>query len=128
MKRHNTANLNVGKAIHTILSEVLPSYPCIAEQTANYPFSTYRRIGFIPRNTKDMYNYVEEATIEVNIAATTYSESISLAQQVKDAMEHNRGRYEDVEIADIEMVDASENWVNEAYVQTMRFTVALNSK
>lgn len=126
--KHNTRNLNVGKAINTMLSTVLPSYPIIAEQCANFPFSVYRRLGYQTKNTKDIYNYEETIVFEVNIAATTYAESIELAQKVKDVLEHQRGIYENLKINDITMIDASEDWVSESYIQSMRFNIDLDGK
>lgn len=126
--KHNTKNLNVGKAINTMLSTVLPSFPIIAEQGANFPFAVYRRIGYNTKNTKDVYNYEETIVFEVNIAATTYAESVELAQRVKDVLEHNRGTYDNLKINDITMMDASEDWVNEAYIQSMRFTIDLDGR
>lgn len=126
--KYNTRNINVGKAINTMLSAVLPSFPIIAEQGANFPFSTYRRLGYQAKNTKDIYNYEETITIEVNIAATTYAESVELAQRVKDALEHNRGVYENLHINDITMIDSTEDWLNEAYIQSMRFNIDLDGR
>ena len=126
--KHNTKNLNVGKAINTMLSTVLPSFPIIAEQGANFPFAVYRRIGYNTKNTKDVYNYEETIVFEVNIAATTYAESVELAQRVKDVLEHNRGTYDNLKINDITMMDAGEDWVNEAYIQSMRFTIDLDGR
>lgn len=126
--KFNTRNMNVGKAINAMLTTVLPSYPIIAEQGANFPFSTYRRLGYQAKNSKDVYNYEETITIEVNIAATTYSESVELAQRVKDALEHNRGTCENLRINDITMIDSTEDWVNEAYIQSMRFNIDLDGR
>lgn len=120
--------MDIGKAINAMLSTVLPSYPIIAEQGANFPFSVYRRLGYYPKNTKDVYNYEETVVIEVNIAATTYAESVELAQRVKDVLEHNRGTYENLNINDITMVDATEDWLNEAYIQSMRFNIDLEGR
>lgn len=126
--RHNTSNLNIGKAVNLMLAPVLPSYPIIAEQGANFPFAVYRRSGFQSRNTKEIYSYEEAVAIEVVIATTTYAQSIELAQQVKDVLEHNRGTYENLEITDITMTDASEDYINDAYVQTMSFVITLDGK
>lgn len=126
--KHNTRNLNVGKAINTMLSNVLPSYPIVAEQGANFPFSTYRRMGYYVKNSKDIYNYEETITIEVMIAAQTYAESIELAQRVKDALEHSRGTYENLKINDITMTDAGEDYIADTYVQRMQFNIDLDGK
>lgn len=126
--KHNTKNMNIGKAINTMLSTILPSYPLIADQGANFPFSVYRRLGYMVKNTKDIYNYEETIVVEVEIAATTYAESIDLAQRVKDQLEHTRGVYENLKINDITMMDAGEDWVKDAYIQTMRFNIDLDGK
>lgn len=126
--RHNTRNMNVGKAVNTMLSTVLPAYPIIAEQGANFPFCTYRRMGYYARNTKDIFNYEETITIEVMIAAQTYAESIELAQRVKDMLEGNRGVYENLKINDITMTDASEDFIADTYVQRMQFNIDLDGR
>ena len=126
--KHNTRNMNVGKAVNTMLSTVLPAYPIIAEQGANFPFATYRRMGYYTKNTKDIYNYEETITIEVMIAAQTYAESIELAQRVKDMLEGNRGTYENLKINDITMTDASEDFIADTYVQRMQFNIDLDGR
>lgn len=126
--KYNTRNLNIGKAINLILSQVLPAFPIVAEQGANFPFAVYRRIGYDVKNSKDVYNYEETVNVEVTIAATTYSESIELAQRVKDHMEHVRGVYENLTINDITMSDAREDYVADTYVQQMIFIIDLDGR
>lgn len=72
---------------------------------------------------------MEKATMEITVAATTYAESLDIAQAVKVRLDHRGGRAYETEteepiyIDDIRLVNASEEYINNAYVQTLTFIV-----
>lgn len=76
----SSSSLNIGKALNELLKDIAPTFPLLAEQSAQYPFIVYRRMSLDVANTKDVFNYAEFATCEVIVAHQKYSESISLAQ------------------------------------------------
>jgi len=110
------SGLQIGKAIKTILSGIDKVYPLVADEGTTYPFVVYRRSGLYPSTTKDRYSYREMATVEVMVIAATYSDSITLAESVKGKLEHTRGKFNDIMIGDILLINADEDYLEDAFV------------
>lgn len=130
MKKIRSASMKVGKVIHDELKDILDVYPVIAPQNTKGIFGVYRRMSLSVANTKDIYNYQETAEIEIAIVAQTYAECLEKAIDVKFFLEHLHGKYETkkdehINIADITLTDSSEEWVNDNYVQILKFEIKM---
>lgn len=121
-----TKSLYVGKAIHEEIKDIAPVFPIIAEKGTKYPFIVYRRVGFDFKDTKDYYNFIEKVTVEVSVIAETYTESLELAEKVKSRIEKTRGEFQGVSINEAETIQAVENWSNDAYIQTLTFSMIID--
>lgn len=127
-----TSSLKVGRVIHRELCDIAPCFAVVAENTAKFPFITWRRTGLSCIDTKDRYNVRETATMEIVIAATTYAQSLDLAQAVKVRLDHRVGREYETEneepiyIEDIILTNASEEYANGAFVQVLTFDVMMS--
>lgn len=119
------SGLQIGKAIKTILSGIDKVYPLVADVGTTYPFVVYRRSGLYPSTTKDRYSYREMATIEVIVAAANYPDSITLAEQVKGKLEHTRGKFNDINVGDILLINADEDYIEDAFVQKLTFQIEI---
>lgn len=124
-------SLNIGKAIYTILQTSIDDhididkkiYPLIADEGTTFPFIIYKRTGLTPESTKDNTN--ENVSVEINIASSNYSESIDLAIKVRKALEHKKGTYSDIAIEDIVIDDATEDYIEDTFIQTLTFKIEL---
>lgn len=120
-------SLNIGKAIYTILQTSVDIdkkiYPLIADEGTTFPFIIYKRTGLAPESTKDNTN--ENVSVEINIASSNYSESIDLAIKVRKALEHKKGTYSDIAIEDIVIDDATEDYIEDTFIQTLTFKIEL---
>lgn len=120
-------SLNIGKAIYTILQTSIDIdkkiYPLIADEGTTFPFIIYKRTGLTPESTKDNTN--ENVSVEINIASSNYSESIDLAIKVRKALEHKKGTYSDIAIEDIVIDDATEDYIEDSFIQTLTFKIEL---
>lgn len=120
-------SLNIGKAIYTILQTSIDIdkkiYPLIADEGTTFPFIIYKRTGLAPESTKDNTN--ENVSVEINIASSNYSESIDLAIKVRKALEHKKGTYSDIAIEDIVIDDATEDYMEDTFIQTLTFKIEL---
>lgn len=130
MKKLRSASLKIGKVIHDELRDILDVYPVIAPQNTTGTFGVYRRTALGVKNTKDIYNYEESADIEIAIISQTYAESLEKAINVKMYLEHLHGQFqtkkdEHINITDITLVDCSEEWSNDNYIQIMKFEITL---
>lgn len=130
MKKIRSASLKIGKVIHDELRDIMDVYPVIAPQNTTGTFGVYRRTSLGVKNTKDIYNYEESADIEIAIISPTYAESLEKAINVKMYLEHLHGQFqtkkdEHINIADITLIDCSEEWSNDNYIQIMKFEITL---
>lgn len=120
-------SLNIGKAIYTILQTSIDIdkkiYPLIADEGTTFPFIIYKRTELTPESTKDNTN--ENVSVEINIASSNYSESIDLAIKVRKALEHKKGTYSDIAIEDIVIDDATEDYIEDTFIQTLTFKIEL---
>ncbi len=123
--------LRVGRVINDQLKDIVKCYPVVAENGADYPFLTWKRTGFGSENSKDIYVLRDTVTMELLIAARTYSESLDLAERVVERLGHIRGMerpnrgHAPLYIADVDLVDSSEEYVANAYVQVLTIEVKL---
>lgn len=117
--------LKIGKAIKAIFHDNKNIYPSVADQGAEYPFIIYRRTSVRHSDTKDRFNYNEEITLEVIVASNSYSECLDEAERVMLRMENTRGTYNDIKIQEIKLVDASEDYIEDAYIQKLIFKIEI---
>ena len=117
--------LEIGKAIKTVLNGTTKVYPLVADQGASYPFIVYRRSGLTHANTKDRFNYQELATVEVIVAGSTYQQALQIAKEVLGRMEHTRGMYENISISEIKLINAEEDYIEDAFIQKLTFNIEI---
>lgn len=126
-------SFNIGKVICNILlnddrvKEKVSDkiYPLIADETTTFPFIIYQRSGFSPRNNKDQTD--ENVSVDIVVAAENYAESVDIAIRVREALEHKYGVFSDIEINDIIIDDASEDYVENTFLQNITITVFLEN-
>lgn len=133
MAKLRTSSLKIGRVISQIVGKILPTFPIVAEKGTQYPFAVYRRTGLETANTKDIFNITEVATMEIIVAANTYNESLKYAQEVKVHLENQRGycyseKEEEIKITDVFLTSASEDFVNDAYIQSMTFVIHIEGE
>lgn len=124
-------SLQIGKVIYDILSTdtAITSkvgsriFPLIAENGTMFPFIVYKRNSIEPSTSKDRFIYSESIIIEIAIAATKYNESIEIAEAVRETLEGKKGRYKNIVISKIEMVDANEDFIEDTFIQTITFKI-----
>ena len=133
MKKLRSASLKIGKVIHEQLNDLIANYPIIAPQNTTYPFAVYKRTGLQVANTKDIYNYEEEANIEIIVVSQSYDESLEIATNMKMYLEHLNGTFktsknEVINISDITLTDTNEDFNNDAYLQIMNFKISIENE
>lgn len=126
-------SLEIGKAICNILladeevNTILGNkiFPLIANNSTTFPFAVYRRASVDITGTKDLYNLEEVAAVEIAIAAETYPESIEAVKKIHDALINKKGMFEGIDIKEIKIGDALEEYIDDAYVQTLKVTIKI---
>ena len=110
-------SLQIGKAIYQLLIEkrIRKVFPLVADEGTTFPFVIYRRTGLRPAGTKDKYNYSELATIDILVASSDYESGVNLANTIKE-IENTRGTYNGVNIGDIYLTDATEDYIEDSFI------------
>ena len=62
------------------------------------------------------------------IASKDYIDTIELADYVRDALEGRRGNFAGVEINDIRMISADEEYIEDTFIQNLTFDINTNGK
>lgn len=116
-------NFKIGKEINRLLTEsnVLKNkiFPLVANPNTTFPFLVYRRIGYTPRSNKDYTG--EMVTIEINIASEKYEESVDIADAVASALQNRKTDL----IAQMELINVSEIYLQDTYIQNLQFQIEL---
>ncbi len=121
-------SLKVGKEIYSLLNgssmltDIVGSkiYPIIVEKETTYPFIVYKRSNIIPGYTKD-FHFKDEVIIDVICVSNDYSESVDIASMVRDILEDKRF----TGIESIKLESADEDFIDDAYIQTLSFNLTI---
>lgn len=124
-------SISVNKHIYNLLinDEILNGlvdkkiYPLIAEETVTYPFIIFTKESAIANYTKDLLCY-DTVTISVAIAATNYIQTVDIAERVRQILENRRDDY----FYNILFDEVTEDFVEDAYVQQLKFSAKINTK
>ncbi len=135
----NMTSLSVGLLIKDLLSTdegvmavANKVFPVISEAGAKLPYICYRRGANDDRGVKNLSG-ADTTTVEVLCYAATYEQSILMAEAVRKAADGVQYRYDDAESGQslvarsIQMTDAEEGWQDDAYIQSLIFTVKVNN-
>ena len=130
MNKIRSSSLLIGKVINQELSDVVDVFPIVAPNGTMGNFAVYKRLSLEVENTKDIHNFIEKADIAITIITDKYDDGLTLATNVKMYLEHLKGVYrtkkdEEININDITLIDASEDWNNDKYLQNLVFTISL---
>lgn len=127
-------SLNIGKVIKDILyqDEALNNlvknqvFPLIAEENTTFPFIVYRRNSIRKASTKDYVND-EIASVDIVIASDKYAQSVEIAERVRFILEHGGYEGENFSVDNITLSNASEQYMQNTYIQTLTFDVEINN-
>ena len=122
-------SISVNKHIYNLLinDEILNGlvgkkiYPIVAEETVSYPFILFTKESAIANYTKDLLVY-DTVTISIAIAATNYSQTVEIAERVRQILENRRDDY----FYNILFDEVTEDFLEDAYVQTLKFSSKIN--
>ena len=127
-------SLNIGKVIKDILyqDETLNNlvknqvFPLIAEENTTFPFIVYRRNSIRKSSTKDYVND-EIASVDVVVASDKYSQSVEIAERVRFVLERGEYEGENFSVDNITLSNASEQYMQNTYIQTLTFDIEINN-
>jgi hypothetical protein len=103
-------------------------HPIVAPPGTGYPFVTYCRTSVSPTYTKDKRSLEDTATVDVTIHAASYESSVEILRLAFDALQGYSGECNGVEVDEIRMVDSSEDFQEDSYLQNMTFEIDITNK
>lgn len=121
------SSLSAGELIYAILKtdpevskRAAKVYP-VVEDEATLPYIVYRRKQFDKGPVKGQRGN-DTVYIEVQCFTKDYTESVELAEAVRDALDAQVFRHEDLVMRACDLTDSYEDWVDDAFVQSLTFT------
>lgn len=124
-------SLLIGKYIYKLLSEdeMLKAlsqkiYPLVAKADTTYPFVVYARTNLYTTYCKDG---IIEDTLDVQVIAVSdnYVESLEVANQIRNVLELKRYKDDYIYITDCRLSSATEEFIEDAFIQRMTFTIKI---
>lgn len=124
--------LQIGKYINNILAnnqdiKALNAkvYPLIADNDAKFPFIIYKRVGLVSQSCKDGL-YQDDVTVEIKIVSDKYSVGVQLANIVRSLLQRPYMQFNEYDINDVVINTAYEDFIENAFIQTMQLTLKIN--
>ena len=93
------------------------NFPISTVTSTTFPFIVYERTAVEAVTTKDGLLY-DKVTCTVYVLADTYSESVGIAENVREVLDG----YHDGNVDNAEFSGASEAFTNDTFVQQLQFT------
>lgn len=126
------STISFAKAINKLLSidsikSVVSNkvYPLIAPLNTTFPYIVFQRTS-TPYGTKDNI-YQDNVNIEIIAVSDNYDKSVELAELIRNELEGKRNiNIEEFRIASIKLIDSSESYSNDAYLQSLTFNFRIN--
>lgn len=126
------STISFAKAINKLLSvdnikSVVNNkvYPLIASLNTSFPYIVFQRTS-TPFSNKDNV-YQDNVNIEIIAVSDNYDKSVELAELIRNELEGKRNiTVEEFRIASIKLVDTSESYSNDAYLQSLTFNFRIN--
>lgn len=97
-------------------------------QPTNFPFISIRRSALETVYNKDIPTE-DSVTIEITVVANEYSQSMEIAQTVRDILDYKvyLNREENVRITEIRFFDCIEETVDDVFVQNLTFQLKMQN-
>lgn len=126
------STISFAKAINKLLStdnikSVVSNkvYPLIASLNTTFPYIVFQRTS-TPYDSKDNV-YQDSINIEIIAVSDNYDKSLELAELIRNELEGKRNiTIEEFRISSIKLVDSSESYSNDAYLQSLTFNFRIN--
>lgn len=126
------STISFAKAINKLLStdnikSVVSNkvYPLVASLNTTFPYIVFQRTS-TPYSSKDNV-YQDSINIEIIAVSDNYDKSVELAELIRNELEGKRNiTVEEFRIASIKLVDTSESYSNDAYLQSLTFNFRIN--
>nr|WP_320038856.1 DUF3168 domain-containing protein [uncultured Bacteroides sp.] len=97
-------------------------YALIAPDSVTFPFIVYKRNNLTPEYSKDGLAY-NNTDIQVIIGAANYTDSVEVAQLVRNSLELKKGIFAGINIIECKLTSAEEDFVENSFAQSLTFSI-----
>lgn len=116
-----STGLSISKNIYSILSgdtqlSGTTLYPIVAPEEVKFPYLVYKRTDIQPIYAKNVI-CGDKARIEINIVSDKYSQTVSIAERVRELLEYRKDNF----FKEVFLKSAEEGWNDFGYFQTITF-------
>lgn len=127
-------SLEIGRIIKNILSQdTLLSmqigtkiFPLVADKGTSFPFIVYRRDSITPSSNKDSLVYDVTIRMSLIIASSEYKQGLDLLSRTIDTLLHELPK--ETSCTDIEILDTSEEYRDDTFLQLLSLGINLKNK
>ncbi|MBD5370467.1 MAG: DUF3168 domain-containing protein [Bacteroides sp.] len=127
----NKTSLSAGELIRAVLTEdpevnvrVGRIFPVFTEK-AELPYLLYRRVSMEQTPQKTGQPGADTTQIEIVCFTEQYGEGVALAEAVRAALDMRSASSGGLRMRSCMLTDSEESWQDDAYVQTLIFTVRM---
>lgn len=103
-------------------------FPVSTASETTFPFIVYRRVQVGSPETKDGRSSFESVGVEVIVAGSEYSPTLRIANDVRKALQGNRGEYEEFSVVSGSLTSADEAFVEDTHIQSLVFEFKTRDK
>lgn len=130
-------SLELGRVVKSILlqdkelSKQVGSrvFPLVADKGTSFPFIVYRRDGLTPSSNKDRLVYDTQVRMSFIVASSDYRQGLDICSKVVDVLLASQGRtIGGLELTDLELLDTSEEYREDTFLQLLSITVNIKNK
>lgn len=125
-------SLEVGSLVKSLITSMSVKktligkiYPSVAPDKTKYPFLVYKRTGVTFDGDKDEYYRSCDVTLDLIIVGDSYTQSLDIASSISDEMP-TRTSSNGFEVSEIMLTNASEDYVDDAYVQILTYNLTID--
>lgn len=100
-------------------------YPLVAENSATFPFIVYYKENIT--STTDTKDFLIEDDVEFSVIVVSddYNNSLEIADAARKALEFKSYSDESLSAYSCKMIDYSESYIENAYVQALKFSCTI---
>ena len=100
-------------------------FPLVAQEGTEYPFIIYSRDNITPEYTKGIYGgWDNNITVTLRVYSNDYSQSVLIANEVRNALEWQSVENDDIKIHPIELQSCYESYSEDGFCQALTFTIS----
>lgn len=99
-------------------------FPIVANANTPFPYIVIQRTG-IHCNYSKAGLIDDNATMEIIAVSNDYSQSIDIAQLIRETLDAKRFRAPEIYIDNIEIESITEEFVDNAYIQRLSFSMSI---